>query len=134
MKSFEERLRAIEAALRRKPGAGAFTILEIIGALPGAVSHASAGPLRFDRADGEEYPAFVERCAQAAYSAGIMLLTIGGLPDSESAICQKYTLANGEFDFPRWWDEVGGVGYSEIPPVTENYRRPTSTVTSLLDR
>src|ERR1700722_11770694 len=113
MPSFEERLRAIEAALRRKPGAATFQILEISGCLPGAIMTASAGPLRFDRADGEEYPAFVERCAQAAYSAGIMLLTVGGLPDSESAICQKYTLANGEFDLPRWWEEVGGDDYSE---------------------
>jgi hypothetical protein len=135
MKSFEERLRAIEAALRRTPGAAMFTILRIEGCLPGAVGFAKADGLTFDRADGEELEDFIERCAQEALRNGIMRLVVGGLPTDETAVAQKYTKPDGEFDFERWWQEVGGVDYPEVPaPEGPGYVRPTSPVTTMLDR
>jgi hypothetical protein len=133
MKSFKERLAAIEATLRQKPGAGMFTILQITGGLPGPVNHARAGDLSWQRADGEEFEAFVRRCADDAIAAGQISLVVGGLPSAD--VYQQYLLPDGEFDFPRWWREVAEPHYPEVPPCEEiGYRRPTSPVTSLLDR
>ena len=135
MPSFEERLRAIEAALRRKPGAAMFTILRIEGGLPGAVGFAKADGLTFDRADGEELEDFIERCAQEALRNGSMRLVVGGLPTDETAVAQKYTDADGNFRFDDWWREIGGVDYPEVPPCeAPGYHRPSSPVSRLLDR
>jgi hypothetical protein len=135
MKSFEERLRAIEAMLRRKPGAATFQILEISGGLPGPVNFATAGGVTFDRGDEEPLEAFVERAAQEAFRNGIMRLVVGGLPTDQTAVAQKYTDADGNFRFDDWWREIGGVDYPEVPPPeAPGYHRPSSPVSSLLDR
>ena|ERR1700722_19116514 len=134
MPSFSERLKSIEAALRRKPGAAMFQIVEITGGLPGPVNHAQADGLTFDRADGEELEEFIERAAQEALRNGIMRLVVGGLPTDQTAVVKKYTKPDGEFDFERWWTEVGGVDYPEVPPCQEiGYRPPQSEIARRLD-
>jgi hypothetical protein len=133
MPSFSERLKAIEAMLRRKPGAGTFTIIEISGGLPGPVNFAEAGDLRWSRAEGEEFESFVRRAADDAIAAGHVGMVVGGLPSAD--VYQQYVLADGEFDFPRWWREVAEPHYPEVPPCEPiGYHRPTSPVSSLLDR
>jgi hypothetical protein len=133
MKSFKERLAAIEAALRRKPGAGMFTIWEISGGLPCPVNFAYAGDLRWDRADGEDMDAFIRRSADAAIEAGHhMSLIVGGLPKGDEY--SKYRKPDGEFDFDAWWEAECAPTYSEVPPVTVGYNRPASPVSRMLDR
>jgi hypothetical protein len=123
-RSFKERLEAIEAQMRRKPGAGVFTILEIKGCLPGPVNFAYAGAHRWDRADGEDFDAFVLRSCISAIEAGEMAMNVGGLPRGDEYA--EYKTAAGDFDFERWWQEVGGVGYPEVPPEEPpRYRRPS---------
>jgi hypothetical protein len=134
MKSIRERIETIEAALRRKPGAGMFVILEITGGLPGPVNFAKADGLTFDRGDEEPLEAFVERAAQEALRNGIMRLVVGGLPTDETAVAQKYTDADGNFRFDDWWREIGGVDYPEVPPPeAPGYVRPRSEVSRLTD-
>jgi hypothetical protein len=106
MKSFKERLNAIEARLRKKPGAGTFRILEISGGLPGPVGFAYAGALRWERAEGEEFEAFVRRSALAAFNAGEMVLNVGGLPRGDEMA--KFAT------FEEWWQTVAPF-YPEVP-------------------
>jgi hypothetical protein len=123
-KSFRERLDAIERQLRQKPGAGMFTILEISGGLPGPVNYARAGDHSWERADGEEFEAFVQRAALAAFNDGQMGIVVGGLPRADEY--QQYRLADGSFDFDRWWQEVAAPHYPEVPnPEPVGYRRPS---------
>ena len=123
-KSFNERMKAIEARLRKKPGAGTFRILEIGGGLPGPPRFAYAGSDRWDRADGEELDAFVLRSAIAAFKAGELTLNIGGLPRTNEFA--EYRKADGEFDFERWWQEVAAPFYPDVPPEQPSgYRRPS---------
>jgi hypothetical protein len=132
-KSFKERLEAIERMMRARPGAGMFTILEISGGLPCPVSHAYNGDMRWDRADGEDMDAFIRRSADAAIEAGQMSLNVGGLPRGDEYA--KYRKPDGEFDFEAWWQAEAAPTYSDVPPCEEiGYRRPSSPVTSLLDR
>jgi hypothetical protein len=112
-KSFEERLRAIEARMRKKPGAGTFSILEISGCPPGPINHAAAEDLSWKPDEGEELEAFVERAAQAAFRAGKLGLIVGGLPSAD--VYAQYRKPDGEFDFDRWWQEVAARA-PEIPP------------------
>jgi hypothetical protein len=110
--SFKERLEAIERQLRRKPGAGMFTILEITGGLPGPISFAYAGGHRWDRAEGEDFDAFVRRSADAALEAGEMAMNVGGLPRGDEGA--KFRKPDGEFDFEAWWATVAPY-YPEVP-------------------
>src|ERR1700727_3114168 len=110
-----------------------FTIIEISGGLPGPVTFARAGDLSWQRDDGEEFETFVRRSADAAIAAGQMGMVVGGLPGADAY--QQYLRPGGEFDFERWWQEVAAPHYSEVPPCEEiGYHRPTSPLTSLLDR
>jgi hypothetical protein len=130
--SFRKRLEAIERQMRRKPGAGMFVILEVTGGLPGPVSYAYSGDMRWDRAEGEDFDAFVRRAANAALEAGQMALNVGGLPRSDEYA--KYRKPDGEFDFERWWQEVAAPHYPEAPdPEPEGYRHP-SPVQRAIDR
>jgi hypothetical protein len=113
-KRFNERMKAIEAQMRKTPGAGTFAILQISGCLPGPVNFAYAGSHRFDRAEGEDFEAFVLRSALAAFKAGEMSIIVGGLPRSDEYA--KYRRADGEFDFDRWWSEVVAPHYPDVPP------------------
>jgi hypothetical protein len=132
MKSIRERIEAIERQMRRKPGAGMFTILEVSGGLPGPISIACAGELRWTRADGEEFEAFVRRAADEAKAAGHMDLLVGGLPSADAYA--QYRKPDGEFDFERWWAEVAAPHYPEVPdPEPEGYRHP-SPVQRAIDR
>jgi hypothetical protein len=127
--SFRKRLEAIERQLRQKPGAGQFVILEVGGGLPGPVSFAYSGDMRWDRAEGEDMEAFVRRAAVSAIEAGQMTLNIGGLPRSNEY--ERYRLPDGEFDFDRWWQECAAPFYSDVPPEEEaSYQRPPT----MLDR
>jgi hypothetical protein len=131
-KSFKERLEAIEARMRTKPGAGTFVILEITGGLPGPINFAYAGGQRWDRADGEDFNAFVRRAADAALEAGQMAVNVGGLP--RGGEYEKYRKPDGEFDFERWWQEVAAPHYPEVPdPEPEGDRHP-SPVQRAIDR
>jgi hypothetical protein len=135
MPSFKERLRAIEAQLRRQPGAAVFTILEIGGGLPCPVNFAYSGDMRWDRAADEEMDTFIRRSADAAIEAGMMSLVVGGLPKGDEY--SKYNKPDGEFDFDAWWEAECAPTYSEVPPCEPigSYRRPTSPVmTAALDR
>jgi hypothetical protein len=123
-KNFNERLAAIEARMRKKPGGGGFTILEITGGLPVPISFAYAGSHRWDRAEGEDYEAFVQRSALAAFKAGEMSVNVGGLPRSDEYA--KYYKPDGEFDFDRWWQEVAAPHYPDVPPEeASGYQRPS---------
>jgi hypothetical protein len=126
--SFIKRLEAIERQMRRKPGAGQFVIVEVGGGLPGPVSYAYSGGLRWDRADGEDMEVFVRRAAVSAIEAGQMTLVTGGLPRSDEH--ERYRLPDGEFDFPRWWAECAAPFYDETPPEEDGYQRPPT----MLDR
>jgi hypothetical protein len=120
-KSFKERLKAIEARLRKKPGAGTFSILEISGGLPGPINFAYAGSHRWDRADDEEFDAFVQRSALAAFEAGEMALNVGGLPRSDEMA--RFKTSDGGFDFAAWWETVAPF-YPDVPPEEPaGYRR-----------
>jgi hypothetical protein len=123
-KNFKERLEAIEARLRTKPGAGMFSILEVTGCLPGPINFAYAGLHRWDRAEGEGFEAFVRRAADAAIESGQMALNVGGLPRSDEYA--KYRKPDGEFDFERWWQEVAAPYYPEVPPEEPAGYRPPS--------
>jgi hypothetical protein len=112
-KSFNDRINAIEDQMRKKPGARGFTILEITGGLPGPINFSYAGQHRWDRAEGEDYEAFVLRSAHAAIKAGEMLLRVGGLPRSDEY--EQYRKPDGEFDFERWWSEVAAPHYPDVP-------------------
>lgn len=112
-KSFNERIKAIEDQMRKKPGGGGFTILEITGGLPGPINFAYAGTHRWDRAKGEDYDAFVQRSAIEAVKAGEMLLRVGGLPRTDEYAA--YYKPDGEFDFDRWWSEVAAPFYPDVP-------------------
>jgi hypothetical protein len=127
--SFRKRIESIERQMRRKPGAGQFVILEVTGGLPGPVSYAYSGDMRWDRADGEDMEAFVRRAAVSAIEAGQMTLNIGGLPRSDEF--ERYRLPDGSFNFEAWWSEVAAPHYSEVPPEEEAGYRPPST---MLDR
>jgi hypothetical protein len=129
--SFKRRLEAIERQMRRKPGAGMFMILEVTGGLPGPVNYAYSAGHRWDRAEGEEMEAFVRRAAVAAIEAGQMSLKVGGLPQSDEY--ERYRKPNGEFDFDRWWTEVAGPHYSEVPPC-EEIGHPRLPTPAMLDR
>jgi len=123
-KNFNDRLKAIEDQMRKTPGGGGFTILEITGGLPGPISFAYAGPHRWDRAEGEDYEAFVLRAAIAAFKAGEMLLKVGGLPCGDEY--ESYRKPDGEFDFERWWSEVAAPFYPDVPDCEPaGYRRPS---------
>ena len=121
-KSFEERLRGIEARLRKKPGAGVFSILEITGGLPGPINFAYAGLHRWERGDGEDFDAFVQRAAYAALEAGEMAMNVGGLPRSDEMA--RFKTSDGGFDFEAWWATVAPY-YPEVPdPEPAGYRHP----------
>jgi hypothetical protein len=111
-KSFEERLRAIEDRLRKKPGAGFFCILQISGCLPGPINFAYAGSHRWDRAEGEDFEDFVKRSAYAALEAGQMTMNVGGLPRGDEYA--KFKTPDGGFDFDAWWETVAPY-YPEVP-------------------
>ena len=129
--SLGERLDAIERQLRQRPGAGMFTILEISGGLPGPINFAYAGSQRWDRAEGEDFDAFVRRSADAAFEAGQMSLIVGGLSKGDE--CSKYRKPDGEFDFEAWWSTVAAPYYPEVPdPEPAGYRRPSSPVMSAI--
>ena len=97
-KDFKARLEAIEQRMNTKPGAGTFRILLITGGLPGPINFAYSGEHRWDRAEGEDFDAFVRRSADAAFEAGKMNLTVGGLPRSD----EMARFAT----FEDWWQTV----------------------------
>jgi hypothetical protein len=130
-KSFKERLEAIEKRINAKPGAGTFRILQISGGLPGPVNFAYAGTHRWDRAEGEDFEAFVQRSAYAALEAGEMVMNVGGLPRSDEMA--RFKTSDGGFDFEAWWQTVAPF-YPDVPdPEPAGYRRP-SPVMRAIDR
>ena len=123
MKSFKERLKAIEARMRKKAGGGTFRILEISGGLPGPIGFAYAGTHRWERTEGEGFEAFVLRSADAALAAGETALNVGGLPRSDEYA--KFATSDGGFDFEAWWATVAPF-YPDVPPEEPaGYRRPS---------
>jgi hypothetical protein len=123
MRNFSDRLKAIEARMNAKPGAGTFRILEISGGLPGPINFAYAGTLRWERAEGEDFEAFVQRGAYAAREAGEMALNVGGLPRSDELA--KFAT------FEEWWTTVAPF-YSDVPdcePV--GYQRPSPAMRAM---
>jgi hypothetical protein len=123
-KSFRQRLDEIEQQLRRTPGAGMFSILQVAGCLPGPLSYAYSGDMRWERAEGEDTEAFIRRAADAAIEANQMSLNVGGLPRGDEYA--QYLKPDGEFDFDRWWQEVAAPHYPEVPdPEPVGYRRPS---------
>jgi hypothetical protein len=109
-KSFKERIAAIEKRISAKPGAGTFRILLITGGLPGPINFSYAGTHRWDRADGEEFEAFVQRSALAAFEAGEMAMNVGGLPRGDE-MARFVT-------FEDWWQTVAPF-YPEVPDEEE---------------
>jgi hypothetical protein len=105
-KSFEERLKAIEDRLRKKPGAGMFSILEVSGCA-GEIRWAYAGQLKWQRMDEETLEGFTERTAHAAFEAGEMELKVGGLPGADEM---------SQFSTFEEWFAYMQPNYSEIPP------------------
>jgi hypothetical protein len=131
-KDFKARLKAIEQRINAKPSAGTFRILLITGCLPGPINFAYAGTHRWDRADGEDFDAFVQRSAYAAFEAGEMAMNVGGLPrDDELA---RFATSDGGFAFDDWWETVAPY-YPEVPdPEPVGYRRPTPVMRAIGDR
>jgi hypothetical protein len=115
-RSFKERLEAIEQRTNAKPGAGTFRIMQITGGLSGPINFAYAGSHRWDRAEGEDFEAFVQRSTYAAFEAGEMAMTVGGLPRGNEQA--KFRKPDGEFDFEAWWATVAPY-YPEVPPEEE---------------
>jgi hypothetical protein len=116
-KSFKERLKAIEDRLRKKSGAGTFSILEVSGCA-GEIRWAYAGQLKWQRMDKETLEAFTERTAHAAVEAGEMRLRIGGLPGGDEM---------SQFASFEEWFAYMQPNYSEIPPeAAPGYTRRTS--------
>lgn len=111
MSDLEKRVAAIEHKLnlqRTPDGKPPFRILLIEGGLPGPINWAYAGESRWERDDGEELEAFIQRTAQAALAAGETRLNVGGLP--RGGELAKFA------SFDEWWATVAP-HYSEVPPV-----------------
>lgn len=108
-KKIEARLAAVERKLSAKhhPTDKAFRILFIEGGLPGPINWAYAGAHRWQREPGEELEAFAKRAATAAYAAGEMALTVGGLPRSDEL--------EGFNSFEEWWSTIAP-HYDDVPP------------------
>jgi hypothetical protein len=131
-KDFKARLEAIEQRINTKPGASTFRILLITGGLPGPINFAYAGTHRWDRADDEDFDAFVQRSAYAAVEAGEMQLNIGGLPRGDEMA--RFATSDGGFDFDAWWATVAA-HYPEVPdPEPVGYRRPSPVQRALVER
>jgi hypothetical protein len=105
-KDFKARLEAIEQRMNTKPATGTFRILLITGGLPGPINFAYAGAHRWDRAEGEDFDAFVQRSAYAAFEAGEMAINVGGLPRGD----EMARFAT----FEDWWQTVAPF-YPEVP-------------------
>ena len=110
LSDLEKRIATIERRLNMAhPSSAAqpFRILRIEGGLPGPINWAYAGAARWERDDGEELEAFIERTALAALAAGEPSLNIGGLPRSDEL---------AEFEsFEAWWATIAP-HYSDVPP------------------
>jgi hypothetical protein len=61
---------------------------------------------RWDRAEGEDFEAFVQRSAYAAFEAGEMVINVGGLPRGDEMA--KFAT------FEDWWQTVAPF-YPEVP-------------------
>jgi hypothetical protein len=114
MTSFEDRLTALEARIKKK--SPDFRLLLVGGCLPGQQFRwAEAGDLRWQREEesGEELEQFAERVVAGAQAAGRTSATIGGLP---GVATEQY---EGHPDFETWWLKIGSIGYSDVPPCEE---------------
>jgi hypothetical protein len=107
--SLKTRIAALEARFRRMHGPS-FQLMIVTGCLPGPPPRwAYVDDLRWQREPEEDLEAFAERAVALAREAGKRALTIGGLP---SADIEQY---EGLGSFDRWWNEIGSVGYSDVP-------------------
>ncbi|OKO81930.1 hypothetical protein AC629_24865 [Bradyrhizobium sp. NAS80.1] len=92
---------------KRRPTDKVFRTLFVEGGLPGPINWAYAGTLRWKREPDEDLEAFARRAAAAAYAAGEMALTVGGLPRGDEL---------AEFEtFEEWWSTIAP-HYSDVPP------------------
>jgi TPR repeat protein len=108
-KDIEARLAAVERKLnaKRHPTDNTFRILFVEGGLPGPVMWAYAGALKWKREASEDLDAFAERAAGAAYAAGEMALTVGGLPRGDELAAFK--------TFEQWFASIAPF-YDDVPP------------------